>query len=431
MSKKRKTASAVTEPAAAAEQPAEAAAPAAESAEQPAEAAAPAAESAEQPAEETAPTAESAKPADKKRTAKQPNGFLLLSGYRGAIMGIAAIWILVFHEWMQVTVNPEDGSFHLINFLERYIKAIGFCGVDIFLLLSGIGLTFAIKKESLLKFYYRRLRRILLPFLTIAVIRWRLEHWDFKIFLGNISGVRFYRESMYSFLWFVPAIVTLYLLFPLYYKLFCKAKDKIMFTAGTITLWMLITLLVRDKMRGDLFGFTNRIPVFVIGVLFGWMTQNRKEIIFTLQTWIHLLITLSLGLYLAYISNFFGYGLIVPVSNCCIPNCLIAVSFPFLVSKLLHILERNTVRFGKGLAKVLGFFGAFSLEFYCVQEWFSGIMIPKLTERGWTHLGINLAIFVMVTAISWAASMVFKYFWKLVELPFRKREPAANTKNES
>ena len=29
--------------------------------------------------------------------------------------------------------------------------------------------------------------------------------------------------------------------------------------------------------------------------------------------------------------HFFGYGLIVPVSNCCIPNCLIAVSFPFLV----------------------------------------------------------------------------------------------------
>lgn len=360
------------------------------------------------------------------------NGFKLLSRYRSCVMGIAAIWILVFHKWIQLTTTPPEGTFDLLNFLESFTKRIGFCGVDIFLMLSGIGLTFAIRKDSLLKFYYRRLRRIILPFLVMGIIRWKLENWDTSTFFRNITGINFYTKSMYSFLWFVPAIVTLYLFFPLYYKIFSKSKDKIIFTAGAVTLWLLITLLVRDKMRMDLFGFTNRIPIFLIGILFGYLTQNRKEAVFTAQTYLYLLVTLALGLYLAYISNFFGYGLIVPVGNCCFPNCLIAASLPFFIARGLDILDRRIPLLGKGLVKVLSFFGAFSLEFYCVQEWFADIMIPKLYAKGWTPLKINIAIFLMITLISWLASLIFKYFWKLVELPFtqKKSEDDAEKKND-
>ncbi len=361
---------------------------------------------------------------------KIKNGFQLLSRYRGAIMGIAAIWILVFHKWIILSAIPPEGTFDLVNFLEQYIKKIGFCGVDIFLMLSGIGLTFAIKKESLPKFYYRRIRRIILPFLAVAVIRWKLEKWTTQAFLGNISGFNFYTKTIYSFLWFVPAIITLYLLFPLYYKIFSKAKNKTMFTVGAVTLWLLVTLLVRDHMRIDLFGFTNRIPIFIIGVLFGYLTQNRKDIGFTLSTYLMLLITLALGLYMAYLSNYFGYGLIVPVGNCCFPNCLIAVSLPFIIARILYFFERRLSVFGKAVIKVLSFFGTFSLEFYCVQEWFAGIMIPKLMAKGWSNLKINIAIFLMITAISFVASMVFKFFWKLVEMPFGRKKKAEAAASE-
>lgn len=350
-----------------------------------------------------------------------PNGFQLLSKYRGAIMGIAALWILAFHEWIQLTTTVE-GGFHPVNFLERYIKAIGFCGVDIFLMLSGIGLTFAIGKGSLLSFYYRRLKRILLPFLVVAIVRKFLEQWSMQNFIGNITGWRFYTESMYTFLWFVPAIVTLYLLFPFYYKLFSAAKNKVFFTVSVIEIWLLVTLLVRDHMRNDLFGFTNRIPVFVIGILFGWMTKNRKEMVFTVQTWIHIAITAALGLYLAYLADFLGYGLIVPVSNCCIPNCLIAISLPFLIAKGLYFLEQKAKRFGSILYKVLAFFGGFSLEIYCLQEWYAGKVMPGMRDKGWTNLGINLMYFIQVTLISFVASIAFKYFWKLVEMPFKRRK---------
>ncbi|MCQ2407498.1 MAG: acyltransferase [Oscillospiraceae bacterium] len=377
-----------------------------------------------QDAAETVKHTESKKQEEK---AMQPvqnekNGFLLLSKYRGAIMGIAAIWILIFHEWIQLTVTPEDGSYHVINMLERYIKAIGFCGVDIFLMLSGIGLTFAIKKDSLGKFYYRRLRRILLPFLTVAVIRFILEDWGWQNFIGNVTGWKFYTVSMYSYLWFVPAICTLYLVFPLYYKLFLCAESKIMFTIGAIIVWLMATLYLRDSLRGDLFGFTNRIPVFLIGILFGWMTQNRREIVFTPQTWLHIIFTALLGFYLAFLANFRGYPLIVPVSNCCIPNCLIAISFPFLLAKGFSLLEQKAARFGKAVLQIFAFFGAFSLEFYCVQEWLAGWLMPKLFEHGWQNPGVNLVIFVSVTAAAFISSQLFVMFWKLVEMPFRKKE---------
>ena len=89
---------------------------------------------------------------------------------------------------------------------------------------------------------------------------------------------------------------------------------------------------------------------------------------------------------------------------------------------MLDVLDRRIPYLGKGLVKVLSFFGAFSLEFYCIQEWFADRMIPKLYEKGWSNLRINIAIFLMVTAISWIASVVFKYFWKLVELPFTHKK---------
>ena len=96
---------------------------------------------------------------EKPAAPERVHGLDLISKYRGAIMGFAALWILFFHEWVTLFVNNQVG----VN-IEGYLKRIGFCGVDIFLLLSGIGLTFAIRKGNVLTFYYRRIKRILLPF---------------------------------------------------------------------------------------------------------------------------------------------------------------------------------------------------------------------------------------------------------------------------
>ena len=108
-------------------------------------------------------------------------------------------------------------------------------------------------------------------------------------------GIKFYTETIYQLLWFVPAILTLYLLFPLYYNFFKKASNKVEFTACVWIIWLLLTLALENivgNIRPDFYGFTNRIPIFIVGILAGDILR-KKEIILDKSKWI--LTTFGLG----------------------------------------------------------------------------------------------------------------------------------------
>lgn len=336
------------------------------------------------------------------------NGFALLSKYRRPIMGLSALWILAFHFWIYVAEAGTKASE-----IEQFIKVIGFCGVDIFLMLSGIGLTYSIKKTGLGGFYYNRIKRVFLPLFIIGVYRAVTEEWPLDMFFKNVFFINFYTYFMYSFLWFGTAIMTLYLAFPLYHKIF--QKNPTLVTVIALELWLLLTVYFRDTMRNDLFGFTNRIPIFVIGVYFGWLTQNKK-VKFTIPMWCMIGLSSVLGLYFAYLSNFLGYEFIVPVSNCCIPNMLIAISLPFLIAKLIDILLKvKYVKYiGIALVKFLSFYGLFSLELYCVQELISPKVLEKLGPEC-PPMRANVALLAASTAFGLLLYLVVKYFWKLVD----------------
>ncbi len=343
---------------------------------------------------------------------KEQDGLKLLSRYRGAIMGFAALWIFFYHEWQPMLQATG------LAFTESFVKRIGFCGVDIFLLLSGMGLSYALEKERLHTFYYRRFKRLYLPFLLVGICYLVLKQWDGNTFWGNVTGVNFYRKNMYSFLWFVPAIGSLYLVFPLYYKLFARHQKPITCLAAALAIWLIASIALRDTLRYDLFGFTNRLPVFLVGVYLGWRSR-QGTVQFTLGTWILLVFTLACGLYLSWETNFNGYYLLVPVSNCCIPNLLISVSLPFLLAGILDVLQR--VKYlGKGSVKFLGFFGMFSLEFYCVQEAIGFQLMPQMYAAGRSAGVINLVMILTATAAGLLLYLCVKYFWKGLEWGCKK-----------
>lgn len=344
-------------------------------------------------------------------------GFSLLTKYRSAVMGLAAIWIFVFHEWNNVF------KMEIPFYIASRIKQFGYGGVDIFLFLSGIGLTYAIGKTKLPGFYYRRIKRLILPFLSIAFVRAYLENWPWDGLIDNITGRGFYTISIYCFLWFVPAIMTFYLFFPIYWKLF-KKIGPFVFTASALIIWTIYSFKVKDTQRADLFGFTNRMPVFMIGILVGWLAQKKKDMPFKRKYYLPMVLLFALGLFFLEATNFNGYYLLVPTSNCCIPTLCVAVTLPFLLAKGLNELEchKGTCIIGKILNKILIFFGGISLEFYCLQEWFANTVVPKMREREWSDSKINFVLFFSTVAIAFAASIVFKYFWKLVELPFTRRK---------
>ncbi len=294
---------------------------------------------------------------------KEKNTLALINKYRGCIMGFAALWIWFFHEWSPIM----EGHWKAYA-VETYLSRIGFCGVDFFLLLSGMGMLYASEKYNLFTFYRRRIARVFLPLALIAVLMAFYQEWTLVTFCHNLFGINFYAESMYSFMWYGPAILTLYLLFPLYYFLFQKASDKSVFTAGALLLWLLISVYVIGILREDLYGFVNRIPIFLMGVLVGWLAKNR-EIVFTKLTWGVCVIMLITGLYFAYITGYNGFFLVVPVSDACIPNILIALSGTCLLAKGFSLLDTHLSVVGKGINRIFAFFGMFSFEFYLMQSW--------------------------------------------------------------
>lgn len=343
----------------------------------------------------------------------------LVVKYRKVIMGVSALMILFFHEYLTL-LTPESPFYYV----ERYIKRFSFMGVDIFFLLSGFGLTYAIKKSGVGMFYYKRFKRIAIPFLVIGIFRALTAHWPFELFIKNVTGYSFWASNIYGLLWFVPAIAVFYLLFPLYSKIMNKMSSKIAFTGAVLLLWLLLSMLLADSIRAagreEFYGFTNRIPVFVVGVLLGWMAQNHKLYIRGVS-WMFLILMNAVGFYLAIQTNFFGWFILVPVSNCCIPNLLMAVSLTLLLAKFFDLICR--FRVSKAVNLFFGFFGMISLEFYCVQEFLAQQLFPKIATQ--SPALQNLIIFVAVTV---AATVLYYFesgFWMLVELPFTLKKRKA------
>lgn len=340
---------------------------------------------------------------------KEKNGLALINRYRTSLMGVAALLIFVFHEWTAVF-----GNIPVVGPLEDFIRRTGFCGVDVFFMLSGMGLTYSIEKSSLMKFYGKRIKRIILPFLIAGIIAAILRQWTLVTFIKNITGFNFYTVDIYSFLWFVPAIVTFYLLFPLYYKLFSLSKNKLLFTMGVIAVWLLISMPMGDVTRYDIYGFTNRIPIFVWGIYLGYLSKEESFEI-GISGWIALAAAFLVGIRLSYQTNIEGGYLLVPVSNCCVPNFILASSGTLLMAGVMEGLSH--IKFvGTAVKAFLSFFGTITFELYCIQE-LLGIklreMFPVLGPKK-----MNLLVFVSAVAIAYLLHLFVKYFFKLTDKIF-------------
>ena len=136
----------------------------------------------------------------------------LISKYRTELMGVATIMILVCH------------APHYMSLSSLAFQALSFCsvGVDIFLLLSGLGLCYSYekKKGSVALWYRKRYLRILLSCLIVQLLFVRSE--GIIEFLSFFTGISFW--TSHKGFWFVDLLIVLYLVFPVFFRL---AKSRI------------------------------------------------------------------------------------------------------------------------------------------------------------------------------------------------------------
>lgn len=135
-----------------------------------------------------------------------------LSRFRTQIMGAATIGVILCHAVLWDNELP---------LLIAKVLSLGNFGVDIFLLVSGMGIFYSLKKNysvssNLKNWYMRRFARILIPYVVIMG-----PYWIWFCFYNNCINRFFYYFTMVSFwkehvgVWYLAGLIPIYLLSPI------------------------------------------------------------------------------------------------------------------------------------------------------------------------------------------------------------------------
>lgn len=236
----------------------------------------------------------------------------LLSRYRTALMGLAAIMIIACHA-------PASGV--LMPKLAHTALSIGNFGVDVFLLLSGIGCWFSLNKDVPSKwggqFYKKRFYRVYIPYLFIYVpfnicllCLGNCGIWDS---LSSVLTLEYWLHHRGA--WFVSLLVPLYLICPLLNKLLSGEKKWFMCLAIVLLLTIFSAISLdasKDNVLYNIKFAMSRVPSFIIGMSLGQWCKEGKGIS---AYWIVALLIL----YVVFRTSFRSFNvayLTVPIITC-------------------------------------------------------------------------------------------------------------------
>lgn len=240
---------------------------------------------------------------------------------RPFIMGAAMTMVIFYHLfcWVYNPIGPCN---------------IGYVGVDIFLFLSGLGLSYSYENNSIIEFYKNRIKRVY-PIYFIAVLTTYLIYslnWSVFDLIANITSIGFYTKGgVNRYDWYLESLFSLYLLFPLFHY-YGKIK-----MGGVAILFIIISILLfKYDFPWWYDCIIGRLPIFLYGVVFKYCIKSYKA-----TSIIGILLYLPCN---KYVSPFLASsGLTIPL---------------IIVSLLLLSIS------SKQLKKTVSYIGKHSLEFY-------------------------------------------------------------------
>ena len=337
----------------------------------------------------------------------------VLSKYRGELMGLAILFVVMFHVWMQQS-----------NFFFP-LRRLGNVGVDMFLFVSGMGLWFSWMRsrlgksldgnggmpisKSAVRFFQRRYLRIYPVWFVVASVFYIGKYIDnpgggyspdIPNLIANILfNWSFWRADDLTF-WYVPATMMLYLFAPPYMELIRRRPAYRWLPVAFIVFAAMVQYVpLFHNSVGHLEIFFSRIPIFFLGINIGKYVMEGRQlergatgvliIIFARSVW--------LCLRLEYI----GHSRF-PLFMERIAYIPLTVSALLLECKLLAVSPQF-------LRKSLSFLGAISLEIYLVHIEFI------LRPLGKYHLGYCLTTLCVLLisipvafVLHWSISMLTK-----------------------
>lgn len=300
------------------------------------------------------------------------------------LMTVSAFMILFFHLW--IYIFPK-------NNVEIFLKQICFIGVDIFFFVSAYSIG---KKDKInyKEFIKNRFTKIYIKFIVFAFIAFIYQKWQISRFFKVIVGYEFITRGGGSFLWFIPAIMIMYLLLPLYKKI--DDKYKIMTSILTVTVYLLMTVLVSllSNYRSIII-FTNRIPIILIGYYFSKYNLIEK---LKMKRCLYAFITtllLIFGSVLAYKTLTSKFKLSI------FPDIFYLTAIPLIIGLIL-LLDKVPTN------KITDFLGSFTLEVYAIQMIFGFNIANDLYSRLNSIWLTNFMSITIVLVLSYIINRIFK-----------------------
>lgn len=296
----------------------------------------------------------------------------LISSNRSFIMGCAMIAIMLFHQ-----------QFFTDNLLIRGFHLFGYWGVDVFLLISGLGIISSLQRNSTKQYFKNRANRLVPTCLFVGLSKYLLMQAGFINFAAyNDNAALIITELS---MWYIYAIVVYYILAPLIYRLLQRYKFRVV--VGACLLSFLLSYIPFESSSYYLVSrasmVVERLPVFVLGMYLGlYPTSKLSPRAIIGYGLIPLIVAVATRL-----TAFPGYerALYLALTFAAPALCLIAAT----ARRWVH-----TIR----LDGVVGYFGRLSLQFYL----WHGFVFLNINEHSmfaefdvWTKFMIAMAITVI------------------------------------
>lgn len=323
--------------------------------------------------------------------------------YRSHLMGVAILWVVFFHTQINVTGK-----------ITEFVWRTGYGGVDIFFFLSGIGVFYSLKKNSIKEFYIRRMKRIMpayLPVVILTFILYNVRHWNgisFSAFVswikqiaGNVFMVGWMNQVEGQFNWYVQAVMWFYLAAPLFVTVIRELGDD---RRKMGVFWSSLLLIQFPFMNTAIHKMPARILIFALGIYMIWQYEEKKKVCVP-NGLLYLLTVVGIGiLYFvyAYIPDWLEmYGLYW------FPFVLIVPGLCMILCRGIAVLERYKIV--AWLLKSLEHIGKASFEIYLIHILLFDFVLSTIGLKGNTEWILS-AVLAIVAGILYkrAVSVLIK-----------------------